>query len=143
MSKSWVQLAGKTVWYHDKSFALWLRVMALNLESYPCHDYAWTQETADDWMNTTRLGPGSNSMGVNLDDDFGSFQQICLLHNVVKRVRETLDQLDNVTMGHVADLLGLEQPCAVDEVQTIARAVDSLLSQRLESIRAETQLRSE
>ncbi|MYN03307.1 hypothetical protein GTP41_14515 [Pseudoduganella sp. DS3] len=137
MSKSNITISGKTLWYQDDPFAIWLRVMALNLKSYRSDDHVWTYETADSWMSMTKMLGVSNVMGVDLDVDFDTFQKAWVLRNIVKRIREIINQLDDGSLDLVARAIGLNVSCSIEEVQEIHNSVEAMLIERLEFLRSD------
>jgi hypothetical protein len=76
-------------------------------------------------------------MGVDLDADFETLQKAWVLRDIVKRVRELIEQLDDVAIDLAARSIGLSMSSAIEEIEEIHSSVEAMLIDRLEFLRSD------
>jgi hypothetical protein len=135
MSKSYVSLAGQTTWYSDEPFAVWLRLMALNIQKNVRGSSGRIIEVTDEWLRTSRLLGVSNVMGVDLDDDFPTYEMACLLRDAVGNLNELLVELNDVTLDQLVRTSGFAASCSVTDLLEIGQDVDVRIQFRLSQLK--------
>lgn len=109
MSKSFAHLSGQTLWFSDEPFAVWLRMMALNLEPPLPGDSAWHNEITDCWLSTSQLVGVSNAMGVHFDEDFSELAKTSVLYRAMRKVDEILRRFDDESFQDAVLALGFTE----------------------------------